>query len=381
VIIMRRVVVAPDSFKGSLAALEVAGHIAAGIGRVLPECRVDRFAMADGGEGSIDAVLATRQGQRHVEAVANAVGVPTPAQFATLDDGGRSTALLEVAQVVALPGAPAGVEDRSSYGVGQQLRRALDLGVRSVLVGLGGSSTNEAGAGLLAALGVRFTRVDGRSVERPALRDLEHIAAVDFAGLDPRLSRTRLQALSDIDSPLCGEGGATAVFGLQKGVVAERVAIYDRWIARFAALCESAVGRQAATSPGAGAAGGIGWALQLIGAEAKSGAIAIAEMNGLDAALEGADWALTGEGRSDAQTLRGKVPLVVSQLARRRGTTVTLLCGAIAEGCTRLLAPHFDGCFSIIPRPMALGVAMERTGELLADAAEQLTRLRFAARR
>jgi glycerate kinase len=378
---MRRIVVAPDSFKGSLTALEVAGHIAAGIGRVLPDCRIDRFAMADGGEGSIDAVLATRRGQRHLEPVANAIGVPAPAQFATLDDGGRLTALLEVAKVVALPAAPGGVEQRSSYGVGQQLRRALELGVRSVLVGLGGSSTTEAGVGLLAALGVRFTGVDGRAIERPALRDLEHIVAADFAHLDARLAGVRLLALSDIDSPLCGAAGATAVFGPQKGVASDRVAVYDGWIRRFAALCESAVGRQVANCPGAGAAGGIGWALQLLGAEARSGAIAIAEMNGLDAALEGADWALTGEGRSDAQTLRGKAPLAVAQLARRHGTAVTLLSGAIAIDCVRSLAAHFDGCFSIIPRPMPLEVAIEHAGELLADVAEQLTRLRMARRR
>ena len=337
--------------------------------------------MADGGEGSIDAVLATRRGERHVEPVANAVGAPTAAQFATLDDGGRLTALLEVAKVVALPGAPGSVEQRSSYGVGQQLRRALELGARSVLVGLGGSSTNEAGVGLLAALGARFTGRDGRTIERPALRDLEHIVAADFAELDARLGGVRLLALSDIDSPLCGAAGATAVFGPQKGVAAERVAIYDGWIGRFAALCEAAAGRPVANSPGAGAAGGIGWALQLLGAEARSGAMVIAEMNGLDAALAGADWALTGEGRSDAQTLRGKAPLAVAQLARRHATAVTLLSGAIAADSLRALAAHFDGCFSIIPRPMPLELAIEHAGELLADAAEQLTRLRVARRR
>jgi glycerate kinase len=375
---MRRIVVAPDSFKGSLTALEVAGYMAAGIGRVLPDCRVDRFAMADGGEGSIDAVLATRRGKRHLEPAANAIGVPAAAAFATLEDGGRLTALLEVAQVVALPAAPGSVEQRSSYGVGQQLRRALELGVRSVLVALGGSSTNEAGVGLLAALGARFTGRDGRTIERPALCDLEHIVAADFTQLDARLAGVHLAALSDIDSPLCGAGGATAVFGPQKGVVSERVALYDGWIRRFAALCESALGRQVANSPGAGAAGGIGWALQLLGAEARSGAIAIAEMNGLDAALAGADWALTGEGRSDAQTLRGKAPLAVAQLARRHGTAVTLLSGAIAADAPRSLVTHFDGCFSIIPRPMALELAIGHAGELLADAAEQLTRLRVA---
>jgi glycerate 2-kinase len=375
---MRRIVVAPDSFKGSLTALEAAGHIAAGIGRVLPDCRVDRFAMADGGEGSIDAVLATRRGQRHLEPAADAIGVPTTAQFATLDVGGRLTALLEVAQVAALPAAPGSVEQRSSYGVGQQLRRALGLGVGGVLVALGGSSTNEAGAGLLAALGARFTGRDGRTIERPALRDLEHIVAADFAQLDGRLAGVHLAALSDIDSPLCGAAGATAVFGPQKGVASGRVALYDGWISRFAALCETAVGRQVANSPGAGAAGGIGWALQLLGAEARSGAIAIAEMSGLDAALAGADWALTGEGRSDAQTLRGKAPLAVAQLARRHGTAVTLLSGAIAADALRTLAAHFDGCFSIIPRPMTLELAIGHAGELLADAAEQLTRLRVA---
>ena len=375
---MRRIVVAPDSFKGSLGALEVADRIAAGIARVLPESRIDRFAMADGGEGSIDAVLATRHGQRHLEPAADAMGTAMPAQFATLEEGGRVAALLEVAQVIALPKAPGSVEQRSSYGVGQQLRRALDLGVRQVFVGLGGSSTNEAGVGLLAALGVRFTGADGRPIERPALRDLEHIVAADFAGLDARLRDVRLLALTDIDSPLCGDTGATAMFGPQKGVAREQVALYDGWIGRFAALCEPAAGRRAASLPGAGAAGGIGWALQLIGAEARSGALAIAEMNGLDAALEGADWALTGEGRSDAQTLRGKAPLAVAQLARRRGTPVTLLSGAIAADCVRSLSAHFDGCFSIIPRPMTLEAAIGHAGELLADAAEQLTRLRVA---
>jgi glycerate kinase len=355
---IERIVVAPDSFKGSLSAMQVAERMALGLARVLP-CRIDRFAMADGGEGTIEAVLATRPATRHRDYVANAVGGQSSAIFATLEGPDHLSALLEVAQVVALPNAPGTVEQRSSFGVGQQIKRALDLGAREILVGLGGSSTNDAGVGLLGALGARF---------KTAAREV----------IEPRLRQVKLVALSDIDNPLCGEHGATQVYGPQKGVAETQVRLFDGWIAHFAARAESALRRHCTETPGAGAAGGIGWALQLIGATAKSGALAVAEITGLDAALAESDWVLTGEGRSDAQTLRGKVPVAVSQLAHRHGVPVTLLSGGIAEGSAAALTRYFDGCFSIVSRPMDLATAIDRAADLLSDAAEQLSRLRSA---
>jgi glycerate kinase len=248
-----------------------------------------------------------------------------------------------------------------------------------MLVALGGSSTNDGGAGLLAALGVRFLDAHGRPVE-PSPDGLANLAKVDITGLDPRLAQVEFIAMSDVDNPLNGAHGATAVFGPQKGVAANDVGRIDATLARYADLLEAAFGRTARAAPGAGAAGGLGYALLMLGAQFRAGAEVVADEIGLDDALNGADWLITGEGRSDVQTLHGKAPFVACRRAVRQGVPATLLSGAIDPDALPLLSDHFSGCFSPTPGPITLEAAIANTNKLLADCAEQLTRLRFVAR-
>ena len=336
--------------------------------------------MADGGEGTLDAVLSCG-GQRLTDRISDVSGKPRAVAYGTL--GEPVTSVLEVAQVVGLTDpavAAVDVEDRTTLGVGEMIRNRLDAGLRRFMIGLGGSSTNDGGAGLLAALGLSLTDARGRAIE-PTPAGLAALAAVDAAGLDPRLADAQIIVMSDVNNPLTGERGATAIFGPQKGVRRERIAEIDGRIANFASLTERALDRRAQDKPGAGAAGGLGFALQLIGGEMRSGAEVVADLIGLDAALDGADWAITGEGKSDAQTALGKTPLIVARRAAARRVPATLISGSIDRSALPELARHFAGCFSLPSGPASLEQCLDDAAALLADRAEQLALLFDVARR
>ncbi|MEP7180933.1 MAG: glycerate kinase [Betaproteobacteria bacterium] len=378
------VVVAPDSFKGSLDAPAVCAAIARGLRRVWPDADIRARPMADGGEGTLDAVLAAvgSAGHRRSQIVAGAGGAPIAAAWGLLDDAAGPIAVIEVAQVVGITDA-AGMRAlagaRSTRGVGELMRASLDAGLRRFLIGLGGSSTNDGGAGMLAALGLGLADTDGTPVA-PVPDALAVVARVDAAGLDPRLAQSSITIMSDVNNPLCGERGATAIFGPQKGVGRGDLARYDAALQHFATLAERAVGRSAATHPGAGAAGGLGFALQLVGGKFRSGAEVVADLIGLDAALAGADWAITGEGRSDAQTLLRKAPFVVAERARAAGVPITLLSGAVASDALEELGRTFAGCFALPSGPMSLDDCIAQADALLADRAGEIARVVSAAR-
>lgn len=378
-----KIVIAPDSFKGSLSAAAAAAAIAGGLRRVWPEAECVEVPMADGGEGTLDACLAAG-GERRRARVSGAAGPAVDAEYGLLERDGRRVAVIEIAQVVSITDAsgmavPVGV--RSSVGVGELMREILDLGVRDLLIGLGGSSTNDGGAGLLAGLGARLL---GAGAQRGALvapqpESLAAIEQVDIAALDRRLADCRITIMSDVNNPLTGPRGATAVFGPQKGVPPALVQRYDAAIAAFARAAEHAFGRAVADHPGAGAAGGLGFALQLLGGEFRSGAEVVADLLRLNAALTGADWAITGEGRSDVQTLSGKTPFAVAARAVAAGVPISLLSGGIDRAALPALGRTFAGCFSLVFGPGSLEDAMRDTAGLLADSAEQMARLRDAA--
>ncbi len=372
------VVVAPNSFKGSLSALDAATAMASGIRRACPQAEVRLRPMADGGEGTLDAVLSAG-GERRTARVSGAAGDPIDAAYGLI---APDTAVIESAQVVGLTDTRAtshGVEGRTTRGLGELIGSVLDAGVKRFLVGLGGSSTNDGGAGLLAALGLQLLDGSGRAIE-PTPAGLASLARVDATRVDRRLAHASFTILSDVDNPLCGERGATAIFGPQKGVTAESVAAIDASLARFAALAEAAFGRSASDRQGAGAAGGLGFALLLIGAEIRSGAEVVAELLGLDAALAGADWLITGEGRTDRQTLLGKAPLVAARHARASGVPTTLVSGAIDRGDLAELSQVFAGCESIVFGPCTVEASVADAAALIADRTEQLARLFAAAR-
>ena len=372
------VVIAPDSFKGSLSAEQVAQAIATGVTRARPDATVRICPMADGGEGTLDAML-TGGGERRVLTVRGAAGPVREAATGLLADG---SAIVETAEIVGITdpvGMGVPVEARSSRGMGEAIRALLDASVRRFFVALGGSSTNDGGAGLLAGLGVKLFDADDKELE-PTPEQLARVARVDVSQLDARLADASFVGMSDVDNPLTGEHGATAVFGPQKGVQPGQIAGVDAALARFADLIEPALQRTARNLPGAGAAGGLGFALHMLGAQFEPGAETVARLIGLDAALAGADWLITGEGRSDVQTLHGKAPFIACGHASALGVPATLLSGAVDSAALPRLSKHFNGCFSPAPGPITLEVAISDAARLLANEAEQLTRLKYGMR-
>ena len=371
------VVIAPDSFKGSLSAQAVAEAIAAGVVRARPDAVVRLCPMADGGEGTLDAMLA-RGGERRTVRVRGASGTDREAAVGLLPDG---SAIVETAEIVGITDEVAmrePVQMRGTRGMGEAIRLLLDEGVRRFFVALGGSSTNDGGAGLLVGLGLTLYDDQGRELE-PTPDGLARLARVDASGLDARLANASFVGMSDVDNPLTGEHGATAIFGPQKGVPAAQIGEIDAVLGRFAVLLEAALGRSARDLPGSGAAGGLGFALRMLGADFEPGAEVVAAQLELDAALAGANWLITGEGRSDVQTLHGKAPFVACRHARAAEVPATLLSGAIDPAALARLADYFSGCFSPAPGPITLEAAIRDAARLLANEAEQLTRLKYGA--
>lgn len=370
-----KVIIAPDSFKGSLSAWEAAQALALGVRRVWPAADIRLFPLADGGEGTLDAVLTATGGYLLQVAVTGAHGKPLTAGYGLLED---ATAVIEVAQVVGitLPGVrEVPVAERTTWGIGELMRHCLDSGVRRFWVGLGGSASNDGGAGMLAALGAQFFDGSGTAIA-PTLFGLAEFETADLSGLDPRLKLCEITLLTDVSNPLCGEYGATVVFGPQKGVLPAEIARFDERLHRFSAACDRWLGRDLSEQPGTGAAGGLGYALQLLGGRHGSGAEALCGLLGMDDALAGADWVITGEGGSDTQTLQGKAPFVVAQHAKRHGVPVTLISGGIEADSLARLSEHFDDCFSLTSAAVSVSQAMRDAADLLADRAEFVTRIR-----
>ncbi|QUW94832.1 Glycerate 3-kinase [Streptomyces sp. V17-9] len=328
----RQVLVAADKFKGSLTAVEVAERVTAGLRRVVPDVRVEALPVADGGDGTVAAAVAAGFERREVR-VAGPLGDEVTAAYA-LREG---TAVVEMAEASGLQRLPEGVLaplTSSTYGSGEVLRAALDAGARTIVFGVGGSATTDGGAGMLAALGARFLDADGEPVA-PGGGGLAALASADLTGLDVRLADVELVLASDVDNPLTGPKGAPAVYGPQKGASPDDVTALDAALAHFAKVLEQTegVGARAAeyaASPGAGAAGGIGFGAMLLGARFRPGIEVMLDVLGFAPALERADLVITGEGSLDEQTLHGKAPAGVAAAARAAGKEVVAVCGRLA---------------------------------------------------
>ena len=361
-----RVVVAPDKFKGSLDAAGVAGALAAGVRDVLPNAECALIPMADGGDGTVDAFLATGAQPRRVR-VSGPLGDPVEATYAR--DGATAIVEMAAASGLALLGRPPSRIDArraTTRGTGELLRDALDEGARRILLGIGGSATTDGGAGALAALGARFYDGEGDELE-PTPERLAALTRIDLSGLAPRLRPSqqagepdvRIAVACDVDSPLLGPLGAAAVFGPQKGATAGDVAYLERVLARLAGAMSAATGRDLRDIPGAGAAGGLGWALaSACGATLERGVALVAAVRGLADALRGADWCFTAEGRIDDQTLRGKVVAGVAQLARSANVPVVAFGGSVEGDAEIALRPLGVTCVPILTKPSSLEVAM-----------------------
>ena len=373
-----RIVVAPDSFKGSLGALQVAQAVQRGIQRAIPHAQVDLCPMADGGEGTLDAMVVDGGVVQQVQ-VRDARGERRPARVAILRDG---SAVIETAEIVGITDPAAMAVDvgaRSTEGIGDAILALAEQGVRRFLIALGGSSTNDGGSGMLRALGLRLVDAGGAEIA-PGPAALAGLHRIDAADLHPLLAQLTIIGMSDVENPLCGSAGATAVFGPQKGVDPARIELYDRALAHFAATLETALPRQVSTQSGSGAAGGIGYALLMIGGAIRSGAEMVCTEIGLDRYLAQADLVITGEGRSDSPTLGGKAPAIVARHAARFGVPAVLLSGAIDRGALADLNARFAACLSIVPGPMSLSEAIADAADLTADCAAQVTSLWMAGK-
>jgi len=374
-----RLVVAPDKFKGSLGAAEAAAAIARGLRAGWPGAEPLCIPMADGGEGTVDAFV-TGGWERVVRRVRGPLGEPVDAAFAFGRPPGEDpTAVVEMAAASGLALLPAcgsfSVRHASTFGTGELVRAALDCGARRIVVALGGSATNDAGAGLLTALGARFETGDGVPLGSggAGLATLERIVS---NGLDPRLREVRIEIAADVESPLTGPHGASRVFGPQKGANAADVAELERALVHFADRTAAHLGRDVRDEPGSGAAGGLGFALRAyFGASVRSGAAVVAELRGLPRALRGAVWCFTGEGAIDVQTSYGKTVVAVGALAGAAGARTIAFGGRVEAAAERSLAAAGIVAIPILAGPATLADAQAGAAELLERAAARIARL------
>lgn len=369
---VQRVLVAADKFKGSLTAVEVAQRVTAGLRRVVPDLEVEALPVADGGDGTVAAAVAAGFERREVR-VAGPLGDEVTAAFA-LRDG---TAVVEMAEASGLQRLPAGVFaplTASTYGSGELLRAALDAGARTIVFGVGGSATTDGGAGMLAALGARFLDSRGEPVP-PGGGGLADLATADLSALDPRLTEIELVLASDVDNPLTGPKGAPAVYGPQKGASPDDVAALDAALAHFAKVLEVSAGPKAAeyaASPGAGAAGGIGYGALLLGARFRPGIEVMLDVLGFAPALERADLVITGEGSLDEQTLHGKAPAGVAAAARAADKEVVAVCGRLALPPETLGRAGFRRVYPLTDAEPDVAKCIAEAGPILERVAERI---------
>ncbi|MFJ8968794.1 MULTISPECIES: glycerate kinase [Streptomyces] len=379
-----RIAIAPSGFKESLSAARVAEAIAVGVRRVIPDADLDLIPLVDGGEGTAEA-LALAGGGRLVPVTATGpVGEPVASHFALLGGPGPLTAVVEMAAVAGLALVPPGLRHpgaTTTYGVGELIRAALDAGARRILVGCGDSGTSDGGAGALQALGARLTDRHGRELRRGggALHELER---VDPSGLDPRLARTELLVACNPYNVLCGKRGVARVFGPQKGATPAEVELLSAGLERLAdvltrdlAPASGAPAIDLRTAPGTGASGGLGAGLAAVGARLLPRYDVLLDGLDLDARLARADFAITAEGALDHQTVRGKIPAEVARRAHASGVPVLVLAGTIGPGAQDVRAVGVDAYSAILPAPMTLVEAIDRSDEFLADATERAMRI------
>ena len=379
---MLRVVVAPDKFRGSLSAAQAACAIARGVIAAAPEATIDEAPMADGGEGTVDALVAATGGTYHDVDVTGPMGTRVRATFGLLGDG--ASAVIEMAAASGLALVPAALHNpwhASTRGTGELILAALDRGARRVIIGIGGSASNDGGAGCAQALGFRLLDDQGRDLP-PGGGALANLARIDASGRDPRLDGLAVEVACDVDNPLCGPRGASAIYGPQKGADPEMVARLDRNLERFAAVLERDLGRAVAAIAGAGAAGGLGAGLvAFVGGRLEPGISVLIRAVNLADRLREADLCITGEGAIDASSAFGKTAVGVARLAREVGCPTLALAGTLGEGARDVLAHGVDAVFSLCAGPLTLANALANADRLLEQVAEQAVRCFLAGRR
>ncbi|MEE4705025.1 glycerate kinase [Pseudomonas alliivorans] len=371
-----KIVIAPDSFKDSLSAQAVANAIASGLAEVWPDAELIKCPMADGGEGTIEALLDACKGQWMSAQVSGPLGDRLEAHWGWLAQS--RTAIIEMAMASGLQLLTLTQRDAcqtSTAGTGQLISAALDAGAQRVILAIGGSATNDGGSGMISALGARFLDRDDRPLPGGGLA-LADLARIDLSGLDPRLAGVRVEIAADVDNPLCGPNGASHIFGPQKGASPDQVLALDAALAHFADHSARTLGHDLRDSPGSGAAGGMGFAAKAyLNASFRAGVEVVADLTGLEQALRGADLVITGEGRFDAQTLRGKTPLGVARVAQRQQVPVIVLAGTLGEGYEQLYQHGISAAFALTSGPMDLEKACREAPRLLHERARDVARV------
>jgi glycerate kinase len=371
-----RIAIAPDSFKECASAARVAEAIAAGVRRAVPDAELDLIPVADGGEGTVEALVKATGGQIVELRATGPLGTPLDAFYGILGDG--KTAVIETAAASGLHRVPRDQRDpriTTTRGTGELIRHALDAGYRRIVVALGGSATNDCGAGMAQALG--YSLRDAEGAELPAGGSaLVHLSVVDPSRAHPALKQSEIVAACDVDNPLCGPRGASRVYGPQKGATPLSVEELDAALMHAGEIIERDLGVSVLNVPGAGAAGGLGaGVLAFLGGELRRGIGIVAEATRLEERLARADLVITGEGGLDAQTAHGKTPVGVARLAKRHGVPVVALAGRLGSGYEAVYEHGIDAAFAIGSEPMPLSEAMERVDELLSNTAEAVARL------
>ena len=371
---MARVLIAADKFKGSLTAVEVAERVSAGLRKAAPGVEIESLPGADGGDGTVAAAVPAGFARREVR-VTGPLGHEVTAAFALRGD----TAVVEMAEASGLQRLPAGVFaplTASTYGSGELLRAALDAGARTIVFGVGGSATNDGGAGMLTALGARFLDADGALVP-PGGGGLAGLVTADLSGLDARLADVDLVLASDVDNPLTGPTGGPAVYGPQKGASPDDVAALDGALAHYAKVLETVIGWKAAeyaAAPGAGAAGGIGYGALVMGARFRPGIEVMLDVLGFADAVDRATLVITGEGSLDEQTLHGKAPAGVAAAARAQGREVVAVCGRLALRPEALGRAGIRRAYPLTEIEPDLAKCVSDAGPLLERVAENIGR-------
>ncbi|EOV9626595.1 glycerate kinase [Cronobacter sakazakii] len=357
---LKKIVIAPDSFKESLSAMDVAKAIEAGFREIYPQAHYVCVPMADGGEGTVEAMVAATGGQIITTPVTAPLGNKVDGFFGLLGDG--ETAVVEMAAASGLHLVPTAQRDpriTTSYGTGELILAALERGVKAIIIGIGGSATNDGGAGMMQALGARFLDGEGRELA-PGGAALARLERLDLSALDPRLAQVNVTAACDVDNPLCGEKGASAVFGPQKGATPAMVTELDAALRRFGEQLEAATGKAIISAPGAGAAGGMGAALLgMLNAELRPGIEIVIESLGLAQAVRDADLVITGEGRLDSQSIHGKTPVGVARVAKQFQRPVVAIAGSLTPDYQIVHEHGIDAAFSVIDRIVTLQEALD----------------------
>jgi glycerate kinase len=376
-----RILVSPQEFKGSLTAREAAEATARGLRRALPEAELDIVPMADGGPGTVEAVLSTAHGHLETTAVQDPLGRPVDAVWGLIDDG--PTAVIEMAAASGLVLLRPEERDpcrASTFGTGQLILAALNAGCRRFIIGVGGSATNDGGAGMAQALGARLLDSRGRQLP-PGGCPLARLDRIDVSRLDPRLRDIEATVAADAENPLCGPTGASRVYAPQKGATPEAVDDLEAALVHYAEVVRRDPGIDIASLRGGGAAGGLAAGLAaFLGARIDSGAALVANAVGLGERLDLADIVFTGEGRLDAQTAYGKTVATVARLAKERGRPVVVLAGGVENGYAAMSGGDVDAVLSIANGPLSEADTLQRAADLLADAAEQAGRLLLVGR-